>query len=61
MRESSWSFFAAAGLVFLCVALMHHRIAKVFPYLDGVFFVIEAIVYAVVAADYFSMGKKGLP
>ncbi len=61
LNESSYIFFAVAGLTFLCVAIMHHRIAKYFPYVDGVFFVIEAIIYAVVAAEYFHKGKKGLP
>ena len=61
MHEHSYVFFLVAGLVFLTIALAHHRLAKIFPYVDGVFFVIEAVIYAVIAADYFHLGKKGLP
>jgi hypothetical protein len=32
---------------------------KPFLYADGFFFVIEAMVYAVIAADYFHQAKKG--
>jgi len=61
LQESSWPFFAIAGIIFLCIAIMHHRIAKVFPYVDGVFFIIEALLYAIIAAEYFHKGKKALP
>ena len=61
LHEHSYIFFLIAGLVFLTVAIVHHKLAKVFSYADGVFFVIEAAIYAVVAADYFHLGKKGLP
>ncbi len=61
MHHHSYVLFLIAGIVFSIVAVTHHRLAKIFPYVDGVFFVIEAIVYAVIAADYFDMGKKGLP
>ncbi len=59
--ESSYVFFGVAGIVFLGIALLHHRLLKQFPYADGFFFVIEAMVYAVIAADYFQRGKKALP
>lgn len=58
MHEHSYVFFLVAGLVFLTVALAHHRLAKIFSYVDGCFLCIEATVYAVVAADYFHLGKK---
>lgn len=61
LQESSYVFFLLAGISFLTVALLHHRLLKPFPYVDGVFFLIEAAIYAVVAADYFHQGKKGLP
>jgi len=61
LHEDSWLFFAISGIVFLGVAIMHHRIAKVFPYVDGVFFIIEAMLYAIIAAEYFHKGKKALP
>ncbi|MEP6950937.1 MAG: hypothetical protein ABI863_16745 [Ginsengibacter sp.] len=61
LQESSYVFFFVAGIGFLSVALLHHRLAKHFQYVDGVFFVIEAVIYAVIAADYFHQGKRGLP
>lgn len=61
LHEHSWIFFAVAGIVFLAVALLHHSIAKVFPYVDGVFFLIEAAVYMLIAIEYFHLGKKALP
>ena len=59
--KSSYIIFLIAGIIFLLVALLHHRLAKRFPYIDGVFFVIESILYAVIATDYFNEGKKALP
>lgn len=47
--------------MFLLVALLHHKLVYLFPYVDGVFFFIEAILCALIAADYFEQGKKGLP
>ena len=61
LQEDSWPLFAISGIIFLCIAILHHRIAKVFPYVDGVFFVIEALLYAIIAAEYFHKGKKALP
>lgn len=61
LGESSYIAFLFAGIIFLAVALLHHRLAKRFPYIDGVFFIIESIVYAIIAADYFHLGKKALP
>lgn len=61
LHEQSWVFFAIAGIVFLAVALLHHRIAKVFTYVDGVFFLIEAALYMLIAIEYFHLGKKALP
>ena len=60
-HEGSYTAFIIAGVIFLGVALLHHRLVKSFPYIDGGFFVIESILYAIIAADYFSVGKKGLP
>lgn len=58
LGESSYIFFLIAGMLFLSIALLHHHIVKRFPYTDGFFFVIEASLYVVVAADYFHRGKK---
>jgi uncharacterized membrane protein YobD (UPF0266 family) len=61
LHESSYIFFLIAGLVFLSVAVFHHRLAKRFLYVDGVFFVIEGILNGIIAANYFHKGKKALP
>lgn len=61
LHEPSWIFFLLAGVLFLSVALLHHRLVHAFPYIDGVFFVIEAVIYAVIAAEYFELAKKLLP
>jgi len=54
-------FFAIAGIVFLSVALFHHKLEKKFPWIDGVFFIIEGILSLIVAYNYVHMGKKLLP
>lgn len=59
--HGSYLFFAIAGLVFLLIALLHSRIEKKAPWIDGVFFVIEGILSLVVAYDFFHVGKKALP
>ena len=61
LNESSYIVFVIAGIIFLSVAFLHHRLAKRFVYIDGAFFVIESILYAIIAADYFHLHKKGLP
>jgi len=61
LHESSYIFFLIAGVIFLSVAIFHHKLIHHFLYIDGVFFTIEAILYAIVAADYFHEGKKALP
>jgi hypothetical protein len=60
-HEASYTFFFIAGLIFLSVAVFHHRLAKRFLYVDGVFFIIEGILNGIVALDYFHEGKKALP
>jgi hypothetical protein len=61
LDEGSWLIFLTAGIAFLLVAILHHRLVYIFPYVDGVFFFIEAILCAFIAVDYFVHGKKGLP
>lgn len=53
--------FLFAGLVFLVVALLHPIIEKKAPWIDGVFFIIEACLSFVVAYEFFHAGKKALP
>lgn len=59
--HESWKWFLIAGIVFLSVAFMHKLIEKRAPWIDGVFFLIEATLSFIVAADYFHLGKKALP
>jgi hypothetical protein len=57
----SYILFSVAGFIVLALAIFHPVIEKKFPWIDGVFFVIEAILSLVVAIDMFNMGKKRLP
>jgi hypothetical protein len=59
--HDSYKMFAVAGIIFLIIALLHPVIEKKAPWIDGVFFVIESVLSAIVAIDYFHMGKKALP
>lgn len=59
--HDTYLWFAIAGIVFMCVAALHHQIAKKAPWVDGVFFVIEACLSFIVAQEYFHAGKKALP
>ena len=54
-------FFAISGIVFLTVAIFHHKLEKKISGVDSLFFIIEGILSMVVAYDYFHMGKKVLP
>ena len=57
----SYLLFGIAGLIVLTLAIFHHVIEKKFPWIDGVFFIIEGILSLIVAIDMFNMGKKRLP
>ena len=59
--RDSFIYFLTAGIIFLSIAIFHHRLVRRFHFIDGVFFVIESCLYAVIAAEYFNAGKKGLP
>jgi hypothetical protein len=54
-------FFAIFGCIFLTVAFLHHHIEKKYPWIDAVFFIIEAILSLIVAYEFFHVGKKALP
>jgi len=60
-HHHSWQLFAIAGIVFLTLAIFHPAIEKKWPWIDGVFFVIEGILSITVAVDLFMFGKKALP
>ncbi|MES3018105.1 MAG: hypothetical protein V4721_10010 [Bacteroidota bacterium] len=54
-------FFLIAGLIFVTLAILHPVLEKRYPWIDGVFFVIEGTLSLIVSYDYFHMGKKALP
>ncbi|MEI9947270.1 MAG: hypothetical protein WDN26_24045 [Chitinophagaceae bacterium] len=56
----SYKLFLVAGIVFLAIALFHPVIEKRFPWVDGVFFLIEGILSLMVALDLFHMGEKSI-
>lgn len=60
-NEPSYPYLTIAGIVFMLVAIFHHHIGRRFPYVDSLFLVIEAAVYAMIALEYFYAGKKWLP
>ncbi|MCW3092992.1 MAG: hypothetical protein JWP81_4061 [Ferruginibacter sp.] len=60
-RHHSYKLFAVAGIIVLTLALFHSIIEKQLPWVDGAFFVIEAVLSLVVAFDLFNFGKKALP
>jgi uncharacterized membrane protein HdeD (DUF308 family) len=57
----SFKLFALAGIIVLLLALFHPIIEKKFPWIDGLFFIIEGILSFVVAFDLYNFGKKALP
>ncbi len=59
--HDSYKFFTIAGIVFLSIAVFHHHLEKKYPWVDGVFLLIEAVLSFIVALDFFHMGKKALP
>ncbi len=61
LQKPAYIFFFIAGILFLSLAFFHHRVAHRFPYIDGVFFLIESFCYGMIAADFFHEGKKALP
>jgi hypothetical protein len=59
--HNSYRSFLIAGVIFLAVAFFHPQIEKKAPWIDGLFFLIEAVLSMIVAADFFHLGKKALP
>lgn len=46
-------FFFICGTIFLLIAIFHHKVAYRLRSVDGVFSIIEGILAAVVAIDFF--------
>ncbi|RZJ66921.1 MAG: hypothetical protein EOO50_07655 [Flavobacterium sp.] len=59
--HSSWIVFLLAGVVFLTVAIFHHKLSARFPMLDILFYGIESFLCFLIAYEYFAAGKKGVP
>ena len=59
--HGTYVLFLIAGLVFLTVAILHPILEKKLPWIDGVFFAIEAILSLVISYEYFHLGKKAIP
>jgi hypothetical protein len=59
--HGSFLFFGIFGVTFLAIAFFHHQLAQKFPWVDAVFFIIEAILSLIVAYEFFHVGKKALP
>jgi hypothetical protein len=59
--HSTYPIFITAGIVFLLVALFHHKLLLRFRWIDGVFFMIESSLSFVISFEYFHAGKKALP
>ena len=60
-RHHPYELFAVAGTIVLLLALFHPMIEKKWPWIDGLFFVIEGILSFVMAFDLYHFGKKALP
>jgi hypothetical protein len=60
-EHSSYLVFLFLGLIFLALAIFHHKIAHRIPYIDIVFYAIESMLSLIIAYEYYNGGKKGLP
>lgn len=59
--HDTYIFFGIAGIVFLLVAYFHPRLEIKFPWVDGIFFIIEGILSLIISYEFFHAGKKALP
>ena len=59
--HDTYPIFITAGILFLIVAIFHHKLSQRFRWIDGVFFMIESALSFVIAFEYFHVGKKALP
>jgi hypothetical protein len=59
--HGSYVVFLFAGIIFLSVAIFHQPLSKKFPWIDITFYGIESLLSFVIAYEYWSAGKKGLP
>jgi hypothetical protein len=59
--NSTYIYFAIAGIVFLLVAIYHSKIVNNFTWVDNIFIFLEGSISLLIAFDYFQIGKKALP
>ncbi|MEO5642767.1 MAG: hypothetical protein ABIQ40_15595 [Bacteroidia bacterium] len=57
----SYIVFLLAGIIFLAVAIFHHKLVHRFPKVDTLFYTIEGCLSFIIAYEYFEAGKKFLP
>src|ERR1700722_460541 len=50
-------FFLIAGVIFLSIALFHHKLVHHFRSVDAIFWFIEAVLAAIISIDYFNDHK----
>lgn len=53
--------FVVAGMAFLSVAFFHKRLARRWPKVDMLFFIIESCLSFIVMGELFHAGKRWLP
>lgn len=59
--HGSYIVFLITGIIFLSVAIFHKPLLKKFPLVDITFYSIEGLLSFVIAYEYWSIGKVGLP
>jgi uncharacterized membrane protein len=50
-------FFLVSGIIFLMIAVFHHKLVNHFKPVDAIFWFIEAVLAAIVSIDYFNEHK----
>ena len=59
--HNSFIFFLLAGIIFLTLAILHHKLLNRFAWIDSIFYIIEGALSFIIAQEFFEADKKGLP
>lgn len=59
--HAMWPVFLLSGLIFMMLAFFHASLARIWSGIDGVSFVIEALLSFIIMVEFIQMGKRGLP
>lgn len=59
--HGSFVVFLFAGVLFLTIAVFHSKLSRKFPLTDITFYIIESLLSFIIAYEYWSVGKVGLP